>query len=359
MSQATYQTLTEIMSQPSAWQGALAELDRQQAPLKAFLEQHQPDELLYVGCGSPYFLARSAASLSCAITRRNSKAHPGSDMWLFTEQTLNPGSKNALVVISRSGETSEVLNAIGSYRAQGGKAVAAITCYDSSLSQTADFTLFAREAQEIGLAQTRSFTSMLILTQGFIHTLAGKPLSAAFRTLPEKGQRLLDQYSDFAQTFGSEMSQKFGRTFFLGGGANYGIACEVMLKMKEMSLTLSEAYHFMEFRHGPMSMANPETLIVGLVSEAAFDYEAAVLAEMRQKGATVLAITPRTLPTESADHQVILPEGLTDLERLPLYLPVLHRMIYAHTVRKGLNPDLPNNLTAVINLDGVHNAPRT
>jgi glucosamine--fructose-6-phosphate aminotransferase (isomerizing) len=127
-----------------------------------------------------------------------------------------------------------------------------------------------------------------------------------------------------------------------------------MLKMKEMSLSLSEAYQFMEFRHGPMSMANDKTLILGMVSEAGWEYEAAVLSEMRARGATVLAITPKSLPPACADEQVLLPAGLTDLERGALYLPTLHQIIYAHTLRKGLNPDLPNNLTAVINLDGVH-----
>lgn len=353
-----YQTYDEIMNQPAAWQDTLAELDRQQAPLRSFFQQHQPDQLLYVGCGSPYFLARTAASLSRAITGIESLSHPGSDIWLFSEQALTSGRNRMMTVISRSGETTELMKAIEMYRAKGGTGVVAVTCYgESTLARSADLTLAIPAAQEIGLAQTRSFTSMLLTTQGLIHAFANKPLSPAFRSLPELGRNLIDTHASFAQQFGSDMNERYQRYYFLGGGALYGLACEAMLKMKEMSLSLSEAYHFMEFRHGPMSMVNTETLIIGMVSEAAVDYETAVLIEMRRRGATVLAITPKQLPDESANYQILLPDGLTDLERGVLYLPTLHQIIYAHTLRKGLNPDLPNNLTAVINLDGVHHTP--
>jgi glucosamine--fructose-6-phosphate aminotransferase (isomerizing) len=352
-----YHTIHEITDQPEAWVAALALLDAQQEALRAFFTP-TPSQLLFVGCGSPFFLARSAASQSRAITGIDSHSHPGSDIWLFPDQTLTPSPDQRMIVITRSGETTELLRAVETYRARGGQGVAVVTCYpDSALAKVADLVLAVPEAQEVGLAQTRSFTTMLLLTQGLIHAIVGKPLSAAFRNLPSAGRRLIAAQENFGAQFGNEMSSRFKRYYFLGGGALYGIACEAMLKMKEMSLSMSEAYQFMEFRHGPMSMANPETLIIGMVSEAAFDYETAVMTEMRQRGATVLALTPRALPADSADYQVVLPEGLDDIERAALYLPTLHQIIYAHTLRKGLDPDLPNNLTAVIHLDGVNYTP--
>ncbi|MBK8034356.1 MAG: SIS domain-containing protein [Chloroflexi bacterium] len=354
-SPSSFQTLSEILSQPEAWQDALDELARQQGALRAFYAQHQPDHLIFLGCGSPYFLARAGASLARGLTGILSEAHPGSDMWLFTDQTLIVGRSTVMVVISRSGETTEVLKAIETFNAQGGKAIAAVTCYDeSTLARTIPLTLLAKAGQEIGLAQTRSFTSMLILTQGLIYAFANRELSPRFLQLPQLGRALIEKCADFAQQFGSTLHQRFERVFFLGGGALYGLACEAMLKMKEMSLSLSEAYQTMEFRHGPMSMVNEQTLIVALVSETATTAETQVLTEMRQRGATVLAVTPVTLPEAAADEQIVLPEGLTDAERGPLYLPILHLAIYHHTVAKGLNPDLPNNLTAVIELNDDH-----
>lgn len=350
-----YATLNEILSQPEAWHDALDEITRRYDELRAFFEQHQPDQLLFVGCGSPFFMSRSAASLARAITRLDSQAHPASDFWLYPEQTFSAQRNSMMVVISRSGETTETLKAIEGYQAHGRDAIVAITCYDESpLARTIQPVLLAKAAHEVGLAQTRSFTSMYLLAQGLLHAFANRALSTRFLELPSLCQALIDQYHDFAWSFGASMHERFQRVFFLGGGAFYGLACEAMLKMKEMSLSPSEAYHMMEFRHGPMSMVNGETLIVGLVAESTVPFEARVLSEMRQKGATVLAITSTALPDAAADHQIMLPQGLTDIERGALYLPILHLIIYYHTVAKGLNPDRPHNLTAVIKLDNDH-----
>ena len=74
------------------------------------------------------------------------------------------------------------------------------------------------------------------------------------------------------------------RFYFLGSGIRYGLACEANLKMKEMTLTHSEAFHFLEFRHGPMSMVNSETAVIGLLSDANRVHEMAVLE--RNEGAS-------------------------------------------------------------------------
>lgn len=352
-----YHAYEEINQQPGAWADALAEIDRQTHVLRTLYAQEQPDQLLFMGCGSPFFLARSAASLARILTGIESAAHPASDVWLFPEQTLPPARKPLLVVFSRSGETTELMKAIEVYRTRGGGAVVAATCYpDSTLAKAAQLTLAVPSAQEVSLAQTRSFTSMALLAQGIIRAFAGQPLTHNLRRLPQLGAQIVREHGAFAEDFGRAMNHRFERFYFLGGGALYGLSCEAMLKMKEMSLSLSEAYHFMEFRHGPMSMVNDKTLIIGMVSQAALQYEAAVLTEMRGRGATVLALTPELLPRDAYDEQIVLPGELGDLERGVLYMPTLHQIIYAHTLAKGLNPDLPNNLTAVINLDGVHHS---
>ena len=130
---------------------------------------------------------------------------------------------------------------------------------------------------------------------------------------------------------------------------NYGLACEAMLKTKEMSLTPSEAFHFMEFRHGPKSVVRPGTLIVGLIDEAARTQEGLLLAEMRSLGATILAISESENGV-TADYQVSLRSGRDYLASRVLTLPLLQLMAYYRSVYKGLNPDRPTNLEAVVRL---------
>src|SRR5688572_2829889 len=260
-----YATLTEILSQPDTWRTTLTLLDERAADLRAYLEEHQPDNVLYMGCGSPYYLARSMASTSRALTGLSSEAHPGSDMWLFPETILHTEGKSLLVVASRSGETTEVLQAVDTFERETRGGVVAVTCYgEATLAQRAPFSVVLPHAQEISLAQTRSFTSMLLSVQYVIHALANRTFSPTMRALPDLCADLLAANSDFAYDFGTSLYDHFERFFFLGSGNLYGIACEANLKMKEMSLSLSEAYHTLEIRHGPKAMIHDKSLVIGL-----------------------------------------------------------------------------------------------
>ncbi len=173
--------------------------------------------------------------------------------------------------------------------------------------------------------------------------MAGRnELLDAMVELPMLGSRLLEKYESTCQRSGDEPG--FDRFYFLGSGIRYGLACEVNLKMKEMTLTHSEPFHFLEFRHGPMSMVNEKAVVVGMLSDANRLHEAKVLSEMKTLGGTVLSLGEQ-------DADVSFGSGIPENIRGVLYLPVLQLMAFYRSVAKGMNPDRPNNLTAVVKLD--------
>ena len=114
--------------------------------------------------------------------------------------------------------------------------------------------------------------------------------------------------------------------------------------MKEMALTHSEPFHFLEFRHGPMSMVTESAVVVGLLSEKNFSHESAVLDEMQAKGGIIVALG-------ESNTDIVFESGVSESVRGVLYLPVLQMMAFYRSLAKGLNPDRPNNLSAVIQLD--------
>jgi glucosamine--fructose-6-phosphate aminotransferase (isomerizing) len=168
--------------------------------------------------------------------------------------------------------------------------------------------------------------------------------------LPDALHDLVDRLGGLSRRLGADLNTE--RIYFLGGGPLYGLANEVMLKMKEMSLSYSEAYHPLEFRHGPMSMVNERTLIVGLVSDTGLAEELNVLRDMEELGARTLALVEdgSACTDWQAAHVIELRSGLDEWERGPLYLPALQRLAYHRAVAKGLDPDRPHNLTAVVKL---------
>lgn len=334
-------TYTEIESQTTAWQNAL-DVSRAQAPaLKALAEKY--DRVIFTGCGSTYYLSLAGAALYQSLSGVSARAVPGSELLFNTATVLERGARYLLVAVSRSGTTTETIKAVEKFRREGRGEVVVISNYDTTLSRLADLNLVIPAGQEQSVAQTRSFASMYVATCAVCAIAAGRPeLLDAMSGLPQVGQRLLAQYDGLAREIGENLA--IDRFYFLGSGIRYGLACEVNLKMKEMTLTHSEPFHFLEFRHGPMSMAGETAVVVGLLSDQNFEHERAVLNEMQAKGARILALS-------ESRGDVVFASGIPEEVRSVLYLPVLQLMAYYRSLAKGLNPDSPKHLTAVVKLD--------
>ncbi|NLE45760.1 MAG: SIS domain-containing protein [Chloroflexi bacterium] len=344
-------TWEEIMSQPDVWQTTLTQLGEQRESLSGFLTRADVEQVVAIGCGSTHYLSKVAASVVARCTGLPAFGLPSSELLLFGETV--PSKRTLLLPISRSGTTTETLWALRAFRESARGPVLTITCYpDSPLAQQSDFVLGAPAAQEKSVAQTRSFASMLLMAE----VLAGvmgqdDALLGEIRRLPGVLDELLQRESTRSERVGSDLNIE--RVFILGDGPLYGLACEAMLKMKEMSLTYVEAFHFLEFRHGPMSMVNERTLVVGFVSDTAQSHEARVLEDMSGLGARVMAFVEDAgiFQEWRPDDVVELRSEVGEWARVPLYLPLMQLVAFHRSMAKGLDPDAPHNLSAVIELD--------
>jgi glucosamine--fructose-6-phosphate aminotransferase (isomerizing) len=247
-----------------------------------------------------------------------------------------------LVALSRSGTTTETVKAVEKIKAEQHCDVVVISNYGEALSLLGDVNIVIPSGQEESVAQTRSFASMYVAVTALCVCMAGRDdLLESMFSLPEVGQRLLQDFEPLAYEIGNDLS--FDRFYFLGSGPRYGLACEVSLKMKEMSLTHSEPFHFLEFRHGPKSMVNATTLVVGLLSDSNSSHEQAVLNEVKDLGGTILVLSETGGDTPFGSN-------IPELVRGVLYLPILQLLAYYRALAKNLNPDKPNNLTSVVEL---------
>lgn len=343
-------TFSEISSQPAVWSEVLASFFPHQARVVAAFQALAPDNVLFIGCGSTYYLSQVAAALFQGLTNIPAKAAPSSELLLFPEQTVTNPKHTLLVAISRSGTTTETLQAVSRFRGLGGLAVWVISCYGQSvLAQGGDMILLAEAAHEQSVAQTRSFSSMLLLAQALAATIAGRN-ATVLGSLPGRLGPLLESAGERVEALGRRLDLE--RVFFLGSGYQYGVANEAMLKMKEMSLTNSEAFHFLEFRHGPMSMATAEALVVGLLSDGARVHEERVLTEMSALGAETFGLNSSS-GTRYEHHVDFGSDGLPPWALPALYLPPLQLLAYHRALTKGLDPDNPRNLEAVVSLDSA------
>jgi glucosamine--fructose-6-phosphate aminotransferase (isomerizing) len=336
-------TRREILSQPGAWVAALEILQEQRAGLQVF----NPDryaQVLFTGCGSTYYLALSAAALTQALTGQPSRAFPASELWLSAQNCYTAG-RTLLVAVSRSGETTETLRACQAFLADGRGDLITLCCYpDLPLAKMGTFNLVLPSGQEQSVAQTRAFSSLFLGTVALACLWSHRnDLFDSLSRLPEAGRRILEGYTSLAAELGADES--LDRFYFLGSGPRFGLACELSLKMKEMSLSHSEPFHFLEFRHGPKSMVTSGTLVVGLRSSANADKESAVLKDVTALGGRIL-----TMGEEPANggRAVAFRSGLDEAVRDVLYLPVGQLIALERSLSKGLNPDRPTNLDTVV-----------
>ena len=343
-------TIREIQTQSEAWAAVVDAVREGAQPWKTFFAQRAGDLTLFFGCGSTYYLSLTAASVFQTLAGQAARGVPAAELFLFPETWVPADSNICGIAVSRSGTTTETIRAVDHLTRTRNAQIAVVSCYDDTpLAERSSITLVSPEGHEESIAQTRSFSSMLVGSIG-LAALAGKQaeLLDDLAALPSLGERLMGRYQPLAQSLGEDLD--LSQVFFLGSGPRYGLACEAMLKLKEMSLTTSEAYHFLEFRHGPKSMVDEKTLVVGLLSEEAREAEIAVLREMKDLGATVLVLTETEDDLGWADHVVCFESNLPELARLPLYLPVLQLFAYYRSVGKGLDPDAPRHLDAVVQL---------
>jgi glucosamine--fructose-6-phosphate aminotransferase (isomerizing) len=337
-------TYQEIISQPLAWIQAL-EVTRTLADQIVMLwNDHPKIRVLLTGCGSTYYLSLAAAALFQELTGKGARAVPAGDLFLYPDSVYEKDQPVLLVAISRSGTTSETIAAVRNFKKMGSGPVIVITnSSETPLANLGDLTIAIPAGREESVAQTRSFASMYIASTALAAQIAGRDdLLEVMTGLPATGERIMETCKSLVRSVGENLD--LDRFYFLGSGLRYGMACEANLKMKEMTLTHSEPFHFLEFRHGPMSMVGKTTAVIGLQSSSKSYHEQAVLKDMGTLGGNIFS-----LGESGADLN--FSSNLPEVIRNVLYLPPLQLMAFYRSLAKGLNPDQPQNLTAVVRLD--------
>ena len=337
------QMMNEIEAQGEAWRDAVEATRSLPEALRAELRSRTTR---FVGAGSSFYLGNVAA-VAWRQAGLAAESVPASEPLLHASAYLWPG--HVAFGVSRSGSTTETVTALTRARQAGAYTVAITTRQGTPIQRAAHHTVVLERAAEQATVQTRSFAGQLLAALAIGLDAAGAPTSERATAWTARSEELID--AGRAAAHGVD-PRSWTRAYFLGTGPLFGAAQEGALKMKESALTEAEAFQTLEFRHGPKSMIDDETLIVGLVSDAAEEAERAVLNEARQLGAHVL--TASTRPVEAGQQASYLwgddvPTAFHPVAALPL----LHHLAHARAAVKGIDPDHPRHLSFAVELDDI------
>jgi len=317
------------------------------------LELLATPRIVVTGAGSSYYLALAVAAAARAALGRSAFATPLSELILRPEGVLHGGNgaradstPEPIVIISRSGSTSEAVDVAERMRAAGHPTIA-VTCRAASpLAELADVTLVSPAGDEAAIVMTRSFSSMLALLLGVV-ARAGRDerLAADLAALPARWPEAIA-----AAAVGRRLGQtEWSRIVILGGGPAFGIAAEWGLKLTETSQVPTSAYEPLEFRHGPISVCEPGMLVVGLVGGAGARDETAVVEEAARLGAAAWLIASDETEARGASGDVsLVGRDLHPTARLPLLLHPGHALALQLALTRGRDPDAPRHLGQVV-----------
>jgi glucosamine--fructose-6-phosphate aminotransferase (isomerizing) len=356
---AGQQTLQEILFQPTAWMETAQQFKQSAEMQETFQSFSSREPWLFVACGSSYYLSRTIAALWTRLFGVPCTGVPASELLFAPDEVRRRTGARQVVLISRSGKTTEVLRAAEILKANGTAQTLGVTCSeDSTLKHLCAHTLMLPWADEKSMVMTRSFTSILLLFARQGAKYAGDArLAAALDGLPEKTAAWLAGNADKIRAFGTK--RRFADFVFLGQGAHYWLAQEAALKMTEMSSSYAQAYHTLEFRHGPKSITSADTLITFLLSDAAAEEESLMIGELKKLGAAILVVTNRATDGQRRESDLFIELGLNEPEYARLALTAIPAQLLGLAVglRKGLNPDAPKNLSRAVVLDAKNSAP--
>lgn len=218
----------EIFSQPEIWEKAIA-----LHPQVQHLLPKKGERVAFVGCGTSWFMSMIVAAL------RESKGLGESDAFTASEFPYGR-SYDRVVAITRSGTTTEVVDFLAAY--SGSPTVVITAVAGSPVTVHADETILLDFADEESVLQTRYATAVLAL----MRTHFGEDLSEVIA----QARAVLAEPLD-------EELVKVEQIAFLGTGWTVGFAHEAALKTRESSQFWAEAYPAMDYRHGPISIAQP------------------------------------------------------------------------------------------------------
>ena len=344
-------SLAEILSQPQCWTTCLSTV-RANGILEQVRDRFSDcDEYIFLGCGSSYYVALCAAATMTSFGVR-ARAVPASELLLYPDLVLMGSKRPVPVLISRSGQTSEVLQAAELLRARSIPALA-ISCVEHQvLEQLVSVTITLPAADEKSTVMTRSFTSMLLTLQTLAATIAKRPdMLELFTKVPDFA---ISMFADLPEKIRAFVAQhRFADYVCLGQGPFFGLACEYALKVTEMSVSYAQVFHTLEFRHGPKSIVAPETLLVFILSETGRQAECDMLEEMKSLGGTTLVVANHADKRARAAADILVDLAIESPEIATLApMLVTGQLLGLYTgLKKTLDPDSPRNLSRAVILN--------
>ncbi|MDP6575258.1 MAG: glutamine--fructose-6-phosphate transaminase (isomerizing) [Candidatus Peribacteraceae bacterium] len=330
--------LKEIMDQKDSIARAVNQNEEQIETLADAIRNAKGTFL--VGCGTAAKACMASEYFFSVISQKHVNFAPASEFKLY-HHFLRPES--LLIVVSQSGETADVLEAMQIAKSKGSKVLAIVNVEGSTIDREADYSLLINAGPERAVASTKALTGHMAVLMLIAYALDGK-LKEGRKVLLETASEINDmlnpRYVDFVESV-AERIQDQKDLFIIGKSWNYPMALESAIKIQEVSYVHAEGFAGGELKHGPIALIEEGTPCIALMGDDEVKNDIISNAiELKARGGFIIGIAPEN--NESFDVWIKVPEAGT-AQALVNIIPV-QALAYFLAVKRGKDPDMPRNL---------------
>jgi glucosamine--fructose-6-phosphate aminotransferase (isomerizing) len=271
--------------------------------------------------------------------------------------------KNSLIVtLSQSGETADTLAGLREARRLGfGHALSICNVPESSLVRESDLVLMTHAGPEIGVASTKAFTTQLVAMLMLTIVLGRRNAMSAdteaclvneLRSVPSKVEYALT-LNEQVRTLARERFADRHNALFLGRGAQFPVAMEGALKLKEISYIHAESYPAGELKHGPLALVDASMPVIAVApNNELLEKLKSNLQEVRARGGELIVFADAQVGMISSAGVTVLPVAPTEDSIAPIIFSVpLQLLAYHVAVFRGTDIDQPRNLAKSVTVE--------
>lgn len=371
-----FNTIREIRQQPDMWLLEYKLIAQNRNSIETFFTNNlvsKDSEIILTGAGTSAFIGETLCFYLPSKGYKNCKAVPTTDLITHPASFFNKESEIILVSFARSGNSPESLAAIELANNVCKKVVhIIITCNErGELAQRAKATnslliLLPPETNDISLAMTSSFTTMMLSFMLLINIKNIENENNKIRLLSESTENFIKQYSHLIEKIAC---LDFKRAVFLGSGELKGIAEECHLKLQELTdgKVICKFDTFLGFRHGPKAVIDKDTLLIYLFSSNDFvrQYETDLVKQINKNNQVVAQIAVaagKKLDIEGVKFDLnISLDNLSDKKNEYSFIPYVligQLLGFYKSLTLGLDPDNPSvsgNIARVVEGVSIYN----
>lgn len=342
-------TETEIMDTPVALDKTYTYFADHADAIRAFFAAHPQRKFAIFGCGSSYMLSKSAAAVFAAFPDTAATAIPAGDYIADPAFWQEAVRDSIVVMLSRSGRTSEMVWAAQKIKDTLGCPIVSINAEaDNDITPMSELELSLPWAHDNSVCQTRTVTNlyagMLLLAAAYAHD---EKLCSSVRAAADANRVFQTEHRP---TLEKLAAMDWNNAVVLADGPVCGIAEEGALAFTEICMLTGRYFHLLDYRHGPIVISGEKTLTLVLLRPDEEALQNAMVRDVLSHGGPVVTVSEREGNPYGATAHIQI-KNIEDFAAwgIPfIYLAQMTALL--KSVSLGGNPDQPKGLDAYISL---------